>query len=82
MDGGPLAGHVGTKGRRCSRWTRWVGVGASAALGVAVLFGEVGLAENPLHRVLGWVLVGYAGVRVLVNIWLAHTERERKQGML
>jgi len=57
-------------------------VGASAALGVAVLFGEVGLAENPLHRVLGWVLVGYAGVRVLVNIWLAHTERERKQGML
>lgn len=57
-------------------------MGASAALGVAVLFGGVGLAENPLHRVLGWVLVGYAGVRVLVNIWLAHTERERKQGML
>jgi len=67
-------------GNAAGRWTRWVGVGLSLMLGVIVLFGGLGMAEHPLRRVIGWVFVGYGGLRALLNIWLTRKAQSSHLG--
>lgn len=64
-----------------SRWTRWVGVVLFGVLGVLVLFGGLGLLglrEHPMQSTIGFALLGYSLLRVLINLWLSRSGRRSK----
>jgi len=59
-------------------WVRWVGAVLIGAAGIVVLLGGLGMQGHPLRSVLGWTLLGYGILRVLINIWLIHRKQHSK----
>ncbi len=66
-------------GNVVGKWIRWLGAVLISVLGIVVLNGGLGLSEHPLRLTIGWALVGYGVLRVLLNIWLAR--RKRRSGL-